>query len=119
MTSETAVDDDIIESVASDYSLESTELSELLTSTSLEEASPTQQDAVEDCYELQQYRNEIGEKLESAATSDTYYLVDNAGAVFWVDEYDGFGAYIHMDEGDTHYVSLQRLRDAFAFERAN
>lgn len=113
--SESAVDTDIIEQVATEYAISVTTLSNALVSESVDSISDTVFEAVEECYRIQELRNDIGEQLQSAAEDDSYILIDDDGAVFWVDNYDGFGAYIHMDEGETHYLSLSRIREDFEF----
>lgn len=113
--SDSAVHTEVIEQVAKEYDVSVTVLSNALVSESIDSVSDALFEAIEECYRLQELRNDIGEKLQSAAEDDSFVLIDGDGAVFWVDEYDGFGAYIHMDEGNTHYVSLSRIADAFEF----
>lgn len=116
MVNNSAIDEEVIEQVATEYDVSVKVLSNLLVSDFVEHVSDTLFEAMEECYRIQDLRNNIGEKLQSAAETDSFVLIDEDGVVFWVDEYDGFGAYIHMDEGNTHYVSLSRIQDTFEFE---
>lgn len=114
--SETSVDSDIIARVASEATVSESDILEGLTT----EGGPSESvvDAVSKCYELQSLRNAVEPKIQEAAKSDTYNLVDSDGYVFWVDNYDGFGAYIHAGDGDTYYVSLSQLQQDFSFMEA-
>lgn len=114
---QTAVDEDIISRVASGSSVSEEALVEGLTV----EGGPSGAvaSAVSKCYELQSIRNDLEPEIQDAATSDTFHLVDSDGYVFWVDNYDGFGAYIHAGDGDTYYVSLSKLQQQFSIVRDN
>jgi hypothetical protein len=107
--SDTSVDKDIIEKVASDTDILQTELLTALT----KEGGPEYEmvESTKKCYTLQSIRNRIEPQIKQAASDDTYKLVDPDGYIFWVDQYDGLGAYIHTDDGDTHYISLSQLKD--------
>lgn len=105
---QTAVSDDIIEHIAADSEVTEAELELNLT----RPGGPDNdyEDLVSRCYELQAIRNKLEPEITEAAAHDKYTLVDSDGYKFWVDSYDGFGAHIHQDDGDTHYVSLTQLQ---------
>lgn len=48
-----------------------------------------------------------------AASKGKLKLIDDDGFVFWIDVYDSKNktAYIHRDEGDSHLVSWDQLRN--------
>ena len=54
------------------------------------------------------------EKMERAS-NEQLKLRDDDGFIYWVDNYDESGAYIHSDEGDTHRMSNEQLKSSFEF----
>lgn len=111
---DTSVDGDIVSRVAADVDVKEERLFKGLTA----EGGPSDEtvEAVAQCYELQSLRNNVEPDIKEAAKSGSIYLVDSDGYVFWVDQYDGFGAYIHAGDGDTYYVSLSQLQ-GFTFSQ--
>lgn len=56
-----------------------------------------------------------------AASKGKLKVVDGDGCVFWIDTYDPEDetAYIHQDEGDTHLIGWNRLKEHFNFVPAD
>lgn len=115
MNNSSAVNDDIVKYVGSKHGLTNEQLASALVRSG-GPTTKTESDCVQACYELQRLRNDMESQLEQAADSDAYKLIDDGGYVFWVDIYDGFGAYIHAGDSDTYYVSLQQLEDFLIVE---
>lgn len=110
MENDSAVDNDIVSHVSKQNDISEAELIDVLTRAGGPTTESEQQSA-SSCYELQQLRNSYGEQLKKAAETDELQLLDSDGCVFWVDTYDGFGAYIHAGDGDSYYLSLSQLAE--------